>query len=309
MDHIVSELRRRLGERRFLAAAKGVLDTPPCRGKEDGLVIYSMIGTRVLYPYLLAAKSLHAHMPRGRFAILDDGTLTAQDKDVLRRHLDDPQIFAPEVDTRECPTYSSWKRLFVLLDLRKTNYVIQLDSDTITRAPVPLLEELIDAKRDFILKGEAATRFMTLAETSALARANPALSRPPVHVQLAMEAQMEHVRIPGREDLRYSRGCAGFAGFAPDPSGTELAERFSAEAVRLLGYDHWKQWGSEQVTSNFLIAQRPDAALLPYDRYCNFWNEAVPDEMAFVHFIGTYRYHGGVYRRMARETIAELRRR
>ncbi|MEB3416793.1 hypothetical protein VCJ71_12010 [Alteriqipengyuania sp. WL0013] len=307
MNRFFAELRRRVGERAFLSAAAGVLATPPCVPRDDGLVIFSMIGTRVLTPYLVAAKSLHAQLQRGRFAILDDGTLTREDKAILRNHLGDPQIFGPDVDTKACPTYSSWKRLFTLLELRKTNYVIQLDSDTITRAPVRLLGELIDAGRDFILKGEAETRFMSLEEIAAQAQANPNSRRPPVHVQLAMEARMDEVRIPDRANLRYSRGCAGFAGFAPDPSGTELAEQFSAEAVRLIGYDHWKQWGSEQVTSNFLIAQRPDAALLPYDRYCNFWDEPVSPEMAFVHFIGTYRYHGGVYRDMAREAIESLR--
>lgn len=307
MKRIVEELRWLSREHVYLRTAAGVLDTPARRASDDGLVIFSMIGTRVLYPYLVAAKSLHRQLQRGRFAILDDGTLTDDDKAVLRSHLDDPEIFAADIDTKACPTYSSWRRLFCLLELRRENFVIQLDSDTVTRGPVPLLAELIDEGRDFILKGESEARFLSLPDVSALARANPAADKPPLHVQLAMEMQMENVQIAGHNDLRYARGCAGFAGFAPDPSGSELAETFSAEAVRLLGYDQWKQWGSEQVTSNFLIAQRPDAALLPYDRYCNYWNEPVPPDMAFVHFIGTCRYNGGVYRQMTREVIDQLR--
>ena len=56
-----------------------------------------------------------------------------------------------------------------------------------------------------------------------------------------------------------------FAGFAPSGEGRRIAEAFSREATALLGAERWAQWGSEQVTSNFVIANQPDPLLLPYD--------------------------------------------
>jgi len=83
---------RKLREHRFLRGCRAVLATPPARTRHDGVVIFSMIGTKVLLPYLVAAKSFQARLGRGRFAILDDGSLTAADKAVLAYHLDDPVI-------------------------------------------------------------------------------------------------------------------------------------------------------------------------------------------------------------------------
>ena len=69
-----------------------VLSTPPIVPKADGVVLFSMIGTAVLLPYLVAVKSLWHELRRGRVAILDDGTLTAQDRAVLAHHCGDLHI-------------------------------------------------------------------------------------------------------------------------------------------------------------------------------------------------------------------------
>ena len=71
-----------------------VLSTPPIVPKADGVVLFSMIGTAVLLPYLVAVKSLWHELRRGRVAILDDGTLTAQDRAVLAHHCGDPEIIS-----------------------------------------------------------------------------------------------------------------------------------------------------------------------------------------------------------------------
>jgi len=308
MMELRDRLLRKLRERLYIHQVRGVLDTPPLVPRDDGVIVYSMIGTKVLLPYLVAVKSLHHFLRRGRVVILDDGTLTDADKAVLAHHLGKPEILSTaKVDTHGCPTYSSWKRLFALLELRRENYVIQLDSDTVTIGDVPLVTELVDRKTSFILRGEDGVAFTDPATIARQARAYALAPGEKAHVQLAMEAEMDRVSIPGHDKLRYVRGCAGFAGFAPDPGGSRLAEQFSAEASRLLGFDHWSRWGSEQVTSNFLISNEAGSQLLPYDQYCNFWNEPFGPDMRFIHFIGTYRYHGGVYGRVSRQMIARLK--
>ena len=307
MDTLADRAVRRLRELHFNRTVRAVLDAPPLRAGDDrpndGLVIFSMIGTRVLLPYLVAAKSLHARLGRGRFAILDDGTLTAADKAVLAAHLDAPEIRSiAGVDVGQCPRGGCWERLLTLLELRRDNYVIQLDSDTVTLGPVDEIAAAIDAGRDFTLRGEASSTWLPVSAFGAGHFALPAGA----HVQMQIETRMPEVAGAAGGLSHYVRGCAGFAGFAPGGPGRELADRFSAAASVALGAEVWAQWGSEQVMSNLYIANEGEPVLLPYERYLNFWNEPIGPGAAFVHFVGTYRYHGGAYAASARAALAQL---
>ena len=305
VNGLVNRGLRKLRELQFDRTARAVLDTPHLHAADDGLVIFSMIGTRVLYPYLIAAKSLHAQLGRGRFAVLDDGTLTAGDKRVLAEHLDDPVIYPiAAVDVGDCPHGGCWERLLTLLELRRDAYVIQLDSDTVTLGPVPEVATAIAAGRNFSLRGEADSEWLpvaqigydfdTLADTA--------------HVQARIEALLERIESRLPQVRHYARACAGFAGFAPGGHTRELADAFSREATHLLGADSWARWGSEQVMSNVIVSnEAAPLVLLPYDRYLNYCAEPELGSAALVHFIGTYRYHRGMYRQAARQVIAALR--
>ncbi|QIG79287.1 hypothetical protein [Stakelama tenebrarum] len=278
-----------------LRRARGILATPPIVPRDDGVILYSMIGTRVLLPYLVAVKSLHARLGRGRVVILDDGTLTAADRRTLDHHLGNPEIHGiASVDLGGCPPKSCWERLLLLLELRRDHYVIQLDSDTVTLGPVPEVADAIDAGRDFTLRGESDSEWMPL-DAFLATRPDVDPCDPATHIQAAAEAILGRVDAGLPADRHYVRGCAGFAGFAPGGLGPDVARAFSAEAEALLGRDNWKRWGSEQVMSNVIIANEGPPVLLPYDRYLNYWNEPLPGDAAFVHFIGTYRFHRGAY--------------
>ena len=135
-------------------AIAGILDTPPIVPKQDGLVLFSMIGTAVLLPYLVAVKSLWGELGRGRIAILDDGTLTAQDRAILAHHCGDPELFAIDrVDTGGFPKGGCWERFLTILDHRGGEYWVQLDSDTVTLGPVPEVAQAIATNRSFTLLG------------------------------------------------------------------------------------------------------------------------------------------------------------
>lgn len=297
-EQVIWHAKRVMHDRR----ARAVLATPPVSAHDDGVEIFSMIGTRVLLPYLVAAKSFAAALGRGRIVILDDGTLTARDRAVLARHLGDPEVLRAEaVDTGACPRGGTWERLLTILDRRRDAYVVQLDSDTVTTgAAVDEVRAAIAANRSFSLRGEAGAALMGAAAFAATRAAPPP---GPLHVQRAFEAVVEQVAIPG---LRYFRGCSGFAGFARGSAGRTLAEAASREGERLLGSARWREWGTEQITSNLVVANEPDPLLLPYDRYLNFWDQGVPAEARLVHFLGTCRFHGRAYADATRAAIARL---
>ena len=307
MGRVAKKLNELWKERAHRNAARAVLDTPPVVPVEDGLVLFSMIGTRVLLPYLVAIKSLHARLKRGRIMILDDGTLTPADRDILAAQLGNPWIISiHDVDTGPCPRGGTWERLLTILDLRATDYVIQLDSDTVTLGDIPDIADAIAANRSFTLRGDPDSELKPFTKVAEQLSDDDYLHNPAAHVQGAIECVLDRVSLPMLASPQYVRGCSGFAGFARAEGGRALAEAFSCEAARLLGDERWARWGSEQVTSNFVIANEPDALLLPYDHYINFWNEGVPSDVRFVHFIGSCRYLGNIYIDATRTAIAQL---
>ena len=72
----------------------------------------------------------------------------------------------------------------------------------------------------------------------------------------------------------------------------------------MLGAQRWNQWGSEQIASNYILANTPGATVLPFPRYACFEPHLWPGDHAFLLFIGVYRYNDGVYRRRAAEFIS-----
>ncbi len=302
----LSALARKAGSWSHGRAAQGILETAPIIGADDGVILFSMIGTAVLLPYLAAVKSLHFYLKRGRIVLLNDGTLTANDRALLAYHCDNPVILEkPDIDPAPCPRDNCWERLIAILDRRNDAYVIQLDSDTVTTGPIPEILAAIDSNRSFTLAGgmeEAECGFRSGLEIATIFHANgPTID----HVQAHAEAAM--ATLPNAGTARYVRGCAGFAGFARNDSGRTKVAEFSKAMDERLG-DRWQQWGSEQVASNYVIANDPDPLLLPYDRYVNHWEEPLPAAPAFVHFIGTYRFRRGNYTRCTKAAIAAIAR-
>ncbi|WP_336981803.1 hypothetical protein [Altererythrobacter fulvus] len=307
MIELRDKLLRKAREWLHLHQSRAVLDTPPLVPADDGVILFSMIGTKVLLPYLVAIKSLHQHLQRGRVVILDDGTLTDGDKAILAHHLGDPEIHPiAQVDVGPCPRGCVWERLLLLLDLRKLAYVIQVDSDTVTLGPVPEVAAAIEQGRNFTLKGEDSARWLPVED---FVKTTPGLDplAPTTHVQGATEEILPRIHAGLPQPAHYVRGCAGFVGFAPGGLERKVAEDFSREAEAILGHESWKRWGSEQVMSNVIVANEGEPVLLPYGRYLNFWNEPLPADTRFAHFIGTYRFHRGAYADATRRAIAGLK--
>lgn len=289
---------------RHAAEIAGVLDTPPIEPRQDGVVIFSMIGTAALLPYLVAVKSLWRALGRGRIAILDDGTLTAQDRALLAHHCGDPEILRiDQVTIGPFPHGGCWERLLTILDRRAQEYWIQLDSDTVTLGPIPEVASAIDRNRSFILLGgaDAAPGPEPIGAFGERLYPNGPEEG---HVQTRIESRL--ATLEHRAGWDYVRGCAGFAGFAALGAGRPLATAFLKEIKGLVGEDIG-EWGTEQVASNFLLANDPHPVALPYRRYLNYWGEPWAADAAFIHFIGTHRYDHGAYADASRTAIERLR--
>jgi hypothetical protein len=303
---MMNGLLKRLGRVHHAHVAKGILETPPLKPTNDRVVLFSMMGTRVLLPYLVAVKSLHNRLKVGRVAILDDGSLTKDDRRLLAEQLGDPVVHhIGQVSTGACPKGGTWERLLTLLDMAEHDYVIQLDSDTVTVGDMPEIKRAIEENRCFTLLGEPGAQRNGLIRLSSYAKyCDP--NEVCDHVQHHAELNLEH-----HEDAAnhfYVRGCSGFTGFSLGCRMTRSdAEAFSRFEESRIGRAKWESWGSEQVTSNFLIANSGQPVLLPYARYRNYWGDKVPESTSFLHFIGTYRYSNMKYAHYTQQAIHALR--
>ncbi len=292
-------VQHRLRKLSFNWRCRGILDTPPIRLRPAPIRIVSMVRSRDLIMYLLAIKSFYCHLPGGEIVVMDDGTLTARDREVLRRHLGGPRIMRVDsVETGTCPEGGCWERLLHILDLSRDSYVIQLDSDMLATGPVPEVVAAIQENRAFTLNSGPDYRIVDLEAAAAEA----ARSKDD-HVQVLSERALP--RLPPGMGRLYVHGSAGFAGFARGGPGREVAEAFSLAMQAALG-QRWAEWSSEQVASNYLVCNSPGGMVLPWPKYCCFYPDVVPDEAVMLHFIGTHRFNDGVYLRKARRVVAEL---
>lgn len=292
-------IERRLGALLLDRVCRSVLQTPPLRTDDASLVFASMVSHGDVLRYLLAIKSIYRFFKQGRIAVLDDGTLTEADHAILQTHLDRPSITPiNQVDTGTCPNEGCWERLLKIGSLAKDDYVIQVDSDLLALEP---LDEVMDAYKQnasFTQAGGIGEAISDLEKASATAGAWT-----DDYVGTLAEQALSSIAAPFGS--KYVHGSAGFAGF---PRGQDLCppiQAFSAEMSEKLG-PKWSQWGSEQTTSNYIVANCPGAVLLDYAHYPLHWEGHSIEQAKLIHFIGCYRYRHGNYRRLAKRVVSEL---
>ncbi|MCA1926057.1 MAG: glycosyltransferase family 2 protein [Thiobacillus sp.] len=283
---------------RFERHVRGVLDTPPIRlGGAASPTLLSQLQHKDVSMYLAAVKSFAAQLPPREVHIVDDGSLTEQDRALLRQHV--PGVcFHRLVDCREpgLPTGGTWERLIAIARLSADRYAIQLDADTLTLGPLDEIAQAVREGQSFSIGTWDGQTLETTAERASTARAH--LNAPRPHVQVLAESNFDAPGMPARY---YIRGCSGFSGLAPGTGKLEFMLAASRVLQERLG-ERWSEWGSEQVMSNLLVANQPRAIVLPHPRYTDC-EKMRPGETRFVHFIGTCRFRRGVYADSVRRVL------
>ncbi|MEJ0072320.1 MAG: glycosyltransferase family A protein, partial [Pseudomonadota bacterium] len=270
-------LRRQLARRRFEQSCRSVRVTPPLRPVPAPVTILSMVSHADVIMYLIAIKSLYRRLGRGNILIIDDGSLTDDDRDFLSEHLARPKIVPlSALDTGRCPRGGTWERLLLILEISADEYVIQLDSDTLAQDRLDEVVDCIESNRAFTLGTRMGQRFDSLSDAAARIAD---LSGD--HVQMVAERAL--ARFDSLDQRRYVRGSSGFAGFARGGFGRAQLEAFSVQMRGLIG-DKWTEWGSEQVASNFVVANSSSARILPYPKYACFDLRMDPRTSAFLAF-------------------------
>jgi hypothetical protein len=297
--------RRSLQRAWFDFNCRSLLSTLPVHSSDDALTLVSMVCHGEVVMYLLAAKSFCRQSGRNpRIVILNDGSLTKPDQTTILTHLPDATIIhISEVAPANTPKGSCWERLLLISEIVSNSFVVQLDSDTLTVKPIPEVNACIDANQSFTLLGD---RSFPEVEPMVSACERAKSGQDPL-VQSICERAFD--QLPESASLQYIRGNAGFNGFAKGSIDRAKVEWFS-ELMRRLAKERWNEWGSEQLTSNLLIANTEHASPLLAPKYVSYWaHQDVPYETsAFIHFIGPYRFANGFYRNKAKAAIKTLAR-
>jgi hypothetical protein len=277
--------------------ARGIRQTPQVACDPNSrLIVLSQLHHPDVIMYLVAAKSLARYITPLKFVIVDDG-LTPKDRELLKQHFQQIEFIGTrQVETGPCPTGGTWERILSIASLNKDYYIIQMDADTITINSPSEVINCISKQTCFAMGTPGGESIVTLEEI-----ADQAKRWTQDHVQVISEVNMH--KLPPEFGRLYVHGCSGFAGFAPNSITTDNIYKFSKAMENIVGKSKWKEWGSEQVTSNYFIANHTDAYILPIDAY-PFWRKDRDISKArVIHFFGTHRFEAGQYVQSARKTI------
>ena len=286
----------------FKHESRRILKSPPVAlDSSSSAIVFSQIPHKDIMMYLVALKSFVRYMPVKGVHLLNDGSLTEEDKALLRDYI--PRLVLYELtDFRSaaCPQGGTWERLLGIAELVQDNYVIQLDSDTLTVSEIEEVTGCIRSDSSFTLGTWDNQTFEAMSDRAIKAKRIIA-GQYRSHIQVLAEANMD--KLSGYEAARYVRGCSGFAGFSHRSFSRDKVENLSREMYAVLGSE-WNMWGSEQFSSNVIVANSASALVLPHPKYCAC--NRVQTETAFIHFIGSCRFSAGMYARLARRVIDQL---
>lgn len=308
-----AKAKRLWAEQSFERIAKRILDTPPLKVTGNSPVFLSMVRHRDLIAYLLAIKSLYTYLGHGRVFIINEQSvfnkhsLSPEDVALLNYHVPGIEVIdLATISTGCCPGGGTWERLVKIIELSANDYVIQADADTLVSAPISEVIQCWKENRSFLMDGGAHQQVSPAPETARMAQE---WIRTYGWDHVGMDAEASLDKLPGAEQKMYAHASSGFAGFAQGAFSLTDLEWFSQQMSTLVGSERWQQLGSEQIGSNYMLANAPGAVVLPSRKYTCFTPGEDHSEAAVLHFIGEVRHIGGTYKRRAREFIRGYQRR
>jgi hypothetical protein len=302
LDRIAKKIRRTHHRFFYSRVARGILETPPLAPGAMPLIVLSMVHSRDVMSYLVAIKSFARYVNPRQIVVVCDPSITDIDRYCLQTHI--PHVVlrhADEFTDPDIPRGGTWERLYAISEYCKQDYVVQLDADTITMLPPAEVINAVMANSGFVMSGNLGNVLMSLQETEE----NAASWGPPgpgeEDMQATVERNMATSNLPAQ--ARYVRGCSGFTGFPASDTMTDELLRFSKTMQARYG-KRWAEWGTEQITSNYLVANARDTTVLPFLSY------GTPDvlhaESIMTHFIGFMRFTSDKYRVATLQTIRQL---
>jgi hypothetical protein len=295
------DLKRRGYRWKFEWSIRAILDTPPLRLIQAPWTIVSMVGETDVNMYILAIKSFYFRLGSGKVIAIISKKMNEKEIEKLKYHIIGIEIqIIEQINVGNFQRGGCWERLVYILDRAKNEFVIQIDSDTVTIGDnVVEIKERINANASFayVDRNRPITSLSAASAESKLSKSN--------YVGLVLERSFEN--WPNADRLRYCRGSAAIAGFARNTEGIELLEGFYSNMKASLGQRH-QQWGTEQCASNFIIANASTVSMLPFPEYSTYPGVGTDTNVKMFHMLGSVRYADGYYAKKGKEIIKSMKK-
>lgn len=291
-----------------------VLRSPPvaCNPQAD-TGLHSAVPHRYLLAYLVAVKSFLRFHPDVAVFTHEDGSLTPEDKDLVRHHLPGVRIierghandlFAQRVASpllrKVRLSYTSYIKLFDPTLVSDKPRIVLVDTDTLFLRPPRAVMDWT--------QGGAKPWYHRQPENSDLNPKGDQTKLQSVHIQALVRQNLD--TINDRLGTRY-RMPAGFnSGFIGYDNGVVDFSRLERHFGLLyeMFSDSIFKWGAEQTTHALLLGER-DAQELPVNDYFvyTYSHADAVNDATFVHFVGESRFFRMSYPRLASQVIADIR--
>ena len=281
-----------------MRSTRGILSTPPLPIQEAPLCILSCVSHLDLMMYLVSIKSFYRFMGRGEIVILNDGTLTPADKDLLHHHVSPREIVNLDDVPFDGTKGVRWGIILKVADLIEDNYVVQLDSDTITSRSISEVTDSVENGRAFPAGTKDGLSIVPMREMCEEMKSSVSH-----HVQVVAEQNLD--RLPSYQTGHYVRGDSGLVGFPRGSFQRSDVEFFLESMTDAIG-DKFLERGSYLVCSNTMVANSPHAWVLPIEKYVAYRPETRIDNAAWVHYFGKHRFTDPTYVKDATATVQEL---
>jgi len=296
---------------------RGIRQTPPLQSNPSSDTgIHSAVPHRYVLAYLVAIKSFLRYHPDIAVFVHDDGSLTEEDKVLIRSHIDGVRIIDRAVADRRFDdqvkdpflgrvrsSYTSYLKLFDPTLVSDKRRIIIVDTDTLfLKRPSAVIEWTNKAGSPWYHRVHQGK--MKIAKS---ARAGLTTLQD-VHIQTLITRDLDEINKKLNRSYQFMPGFnSGFIGY---DNGTvsfpELRELFGVLYARF--GDRIFRWGAEQTTHGLLLGSR-GAQALPVDDYFVYTqrNADLAPGATFLHFIGENRFYRMQYPRLASRVIRDLR--
>ncbi len=297
--NVLYRVRKNVARRIFDLQIRRILKTQPVEVVEGPLTIVTMVAKSDVLMYLLSMKSFYRAIGFGKIVAIIDRDMPDLGHRLLEEHFPGIRLVVLEdIDPGPCQRGGTWERLVYVVALSEQDYVIQIDCDTLSIGND--LGEVMECINNNIAFAYADNNWsikslLDYSRESAEIKSN--------YVGIVLEQAF--ATWADSETLKYVRASSGFAGFAKGGASIDLLHWFHAQMRQSLLH-RWRDWGTEQSGSNFIIANTTGAVTLPYPSYATFPLPTANERAKFFHFIGSNRFDDWFFARQGRRIIELL---
>jgi hypothetical protein len=142
-------------------------------------LVLTIVHSLDVLSYLMALKSFARFANPKRIVIVCDQSVTSADRDVSLSHIPHVELHnAAAFVYANLPRGGCWERLYAITEYSPTEYVVQLDADTVTISNPSSVLRAIERNSGFVLGEEAGQNLLSTVTTDSKSHRPDSYRRP-----------------------------------------------------------------------------------------------------------------------------------